>query len=130
MAEFDVEREIARVSERVERTAERAERQFARVGRVTGRAESADGAVGVEVHPGGLLAEVRLTSTALRSGSDAVARQIMELAEKATRRAGDRMFHTLAPVLGPGSERRLRELGYEPLPEDDDVSGIPGFGER
>ncbi|PXY32599.1 YbaB/EbfC family nucleoid-associated protein [Prauserella muralis] len=128
MAEFDVDREASRVSEQVERTAERAQEQFARAGSVAGRAESADGAIQVQVAPGGLLTDVRLTHAALRAGTDAVAQQVMELAQRATRRAGDRMYRALAPVLGPDGERHLASLGYEPLPDDED--DVPGFGRR
>ncbi|GAB3473750.1 YbaB/EbfC family DNA-binding protein [Amycolatopsis cihanbeyliensis] len=124
MAEIDVEREAARVSEQVEATAERAREQFARAGSVSGQAETPDGAIRVEVNPGGLLTGLTLTQVALRGGSDALARQIMELTQRATRRAGDRMYHTLAPVLGPEGEQQLKSLGYEPLPEDEDAPSI------
>ncbi|MEU6645884.1 YbaB/EbfC family nucleoid-associated protein [Saccharomonospora sp. NPDC046836] len=130
MAEIDVDREASRVSEQVERTAERAQEQFARIGSVAGRAESADGAIRVEVAPGGLLTDVRLTHASLRAGTDAVAQQIVELAHQATRRAGDRMYRALAPVLGPDGEKHLSSLGYEPLPDDEDESAFPGSGGR
>lgn len=132
MAEFDVDREIARVSEQVERTAERAEEQFARVGGMTGLAESRDAGISVEVNPGGLLTSVRLSHAALRKGCDSVAQQIMELSETATRRAGDRMYRALSPVLGREGEEQLRSLGYEPLPEDEDDGEflLTGYRER
>lgn len=120
MAEFDVEAEAARVSQRVEQTAERAQAQTARTGRITGQAGSADGDVRIEVEPGGLLTDVHLTRGALRVGPDALARQIMELADVATRRAGDRMYRALAPELGAGGQRQLNSLGYEQLPDDDE----------
>ncbi|PRX43612.1 hypothetical protein B0I33_11472 [Prauserella shujinwangii] len=125
MTEFDVDQEAGRVREQVDRTAEQARERFARAGSVTGRAESADGAIRVEVAPGGLLTDVRLTSAALRGGSEAVARQIVELADRATRRAGDRMYRALAPVLGPEGETHLTRLGYEPLPDDDEDDVAP-----
>lgn len=127
MAEIDVDREVARAADQVDRTAARAREQFERVGPIVGRAEAPDGALSVEVEPGGLLSEVQLSSRALRSGSEAVAEQIMGLAARATRRAGDQMYHALAPVLGPGAQQRLASLGYEPIPEDDeDAPGMDG----
>jgi hypothetical protein len=125
VAEIDFDRELSRMSEQVEATAERAGERFAKVGRVVGKAEAPDGAIRVEVNPGGLLTNVQLTPLALRGGADAVAAQIMELANRATRRAGDRMYRTLAPVLGPSGEKHLKSLGYEPIDEDDDV--MPGL---
>ena len=129
--EIDVEREANRIDEQVRRTSERAAEQFSRVGSVGGKAESGDGAIRVEVAPGGLLTEVRLTHAALRSGTDSLAQQIMALAHTATRRASDRMYRALSPVLGPEGDATLASLGYEPLPEDeDDESGSPVFGRR
>ncbi|WP_158886464.1 YbaB/EbfC family nucleoid-associated protein [Amycolatopsis anabasis] len=126
---MDFDREISRMSEQVDRTAERAGQQFARMGRISGKAEAPDGAIRVEVNPGGMLTSVKLTPLALRSGAEAVAEQIMHLANRATRRAGDQMYHALAPVLGPSGEKHLRSLGYEPIPEDDeDAPPMPGYG--
>ena len=129
--EIDVEREAERIDEQVRRTSKRAAEQFSRVGSVGGRAESGDGAIQVEVAPGGLLTEVRLTHAALRSGTDALAQQILTLAHTATRRAGDRMYRALSPVLGPEGDATLASLGYEPLPDDeDDEMGLSVFGRR
>lgn len=131
MTDIDLDREAARVAERVERTAEQAAERFARIGRVTGQAASDDGSISVEVDPGGLLSQLRLTRSALRFGADAIAQQIMELADRATRRAGDRMYHTLAPVLGESGAKHLRSLGYEALPVDDgDAGSLSGYRER
>ncbi len=129
--EFDAEREADRIDEQVRQTSQRAADQFARVGSVTASAESGDGAIRVEVAPGGLLTNVRLTHAALRSGTDALAQQILALAHTATRRAGDRMYRVLSPVLGPDGDATLASLGYEPLPEDeeeDDYSMWDGRG--
>ncbi|MBC6448496.1 YbaB/EbfC family nucleoid-associated protein [Actinokineospora xionganensis] len=114
--EIDIDHELDTVVRRVEQTEQRAQR----IGPVTGQAASGDGAITVEVRPGGLLSEVKLTPAALSSGSDALAAQIMALAERATRRAGANMHAALAPVLGPDGEKHLRSLGYEPDDEDDD----------
>jgi len=114
--EIDIDHELDTVARRVEQTEQRAQR----IGPVTGQAVSGDGAITVEVRPGGLLSEVKLTPAALSSGSDALAAQIMALAERATRRAGANMHAALAPVLGPEGEKHLTSLGYEPDDEDDD----------
>ncbi|CAM2911122.1 YbaB/EbfC family nucleoid-associated protein [Saccharomonospora xinjiangensis] len=126
--ELDAQREADRIDEQVRQTSERAAGQFARMGAVSGTAESGDGAVRVEVAPGGLLTEVRLTHAALRSGTDALAQQILALANTATRRAGDRMYRALSPVLGPDGDATLASLGYEPLPEDEDEEGGSVWG--
>ncbi|MEC3978483.1 YbaB/EbfC family nucleoid-associated protein [Amycolatopsis sp. H20-H5] len=129
MAEIDLDLEMSRLTEQVERTAREADERFARIGKVVGRAESGDGAIKVEVAPGGLLTGVTLSRAALRSGPDAIAAQIMELANRATRRAGERMYHALAPVLGE-NDPNLKSLGYEPIPEDDvDAEPIVGYQE-
>lgn len=108
----------ARVAEQVDRAAAEAGARFARSGPVTGKASSSDGAIEVEVAPGGLLTGLQLHRSALRYGSAVLAEQILELSQRATRRAGDRMYQTLAPVLG-ADDSNLRALGYEPLPDDD-----------
>ncbi len=108
----------ARVAEQADRAASEADARFARSGPVTGKASSGDGAIEVEVGPGGLLTGLQLHRSALRYGSAALAEQILELAQRATRRAGDQMYQTLAPVLG-ADDSNLRALGYEPLEEDD-----------
>ena len=118
MADFDMDLAAARVADQVDRAASDADARFARSGPVTGKAESADGAISVEVAPGGLLTGLQLHRSALRNGSAVLAEQILELAQRATRRAGDRMYHTLAPVLG-ADDPNLHALGYEPLAEDD-----------
>jgi hypothetical protein len=77
------------------------------------------------------LAEVQLTRSTLRFGSDSIAEQITELANRATRRAGDRMYHALAPVLGESGAKHLRSLGFEPIPDDDeDAQPVTGYYER
>lgn len=129
MAEIDVDLEVSRLTEQVDRTAREAEERFARVGRVVGKAESGDGSIKVEVAPGGLLTGIELTRSALRFGPDAIAAQIMELANRATRRAGERMYNTLAPVLGK-DDPNLKSLGYEPIPPDDvDAEPVTGYRE-
>ncbi|MET9266010.1 YbaB/EbfC family DNA-binding protein [Amycolatopsis sp. NPDC004079] len=114
VAEFDMDRAVARVMEEASRTGEAAAARFERAGPVVGKA--AAGGVSVEVAPGGLLTGLTLTRAALRSGSEAVASQILELSRRAERRAGDRMHQVLAPVLGAEA---VASLGYAALAEDD-----------
>ncbi|TLW90583.1 YbaB/EbfC family DNA-binding protein [Saccharomonospora piscinae] len=130
--ETDADRDAARIGDQVRQTSDRAARQFSRLGGVAGKAESGDGAIRVEVAPGGLLTDVRLTHAALRSGTDALAQQIMTLADTARRRAGDRMYRALSPVLGPDGDATLASLGYEPLPDTDvdDEGYSPVLGGR
>ena len=47
------------------------------------------------------------------------------LAQRATRRAGDRMYHALAPVIDAA---QLETLGYEPIPDDDPDAETPSYG--
>src|SRR5207248_2561660 len=113
VSDVDMDLAAARVTEQANRAAAEAGARFARSGPVVGKAESADGAISVEVAPGGLLTGLRLHRSALRYGSSALAEHIFELAQRATRRAGDRMYHTLAPVLGP-DDSNLRASGSHP----------------
>lgn len=117
--EIDIDRELDTVAGKVERTRAEAAERVARFGPVSGRASSGDGTVTVEVKPGGLPTEIVITPQALQGGSDALAAQIMTVAAHATRRAGGAMHAALAPVLGPGGEKHLASLGYEPLDKDD-----------
>ncbi|WP_326568662.1 YbaB/EbfC family DNA-binding protein [Amycolatopsis rhabdoformis] len=114
MAEFDVGLESARIADAAARAGVEAGARFSRSGPVVGKAESHG--VAVTVAPGGLLTGLTISRSALRSGPDAVAALITELAGRATRRAGDRMHEVLAPVL---EEDQLSALGYERLAEDD-----------
>lgn len=118
MADFDMDLAAARVAEQADRAGAEADARFARSGPVTGKASSGDGAIEVEVAPGGLLTGLQLHRSALRYGSAVLADQILELAQRATRRAGDKMYQNLAPVLG-ADDSNLHALGYEPLAEDD-----------
>ncbi|SER81443.1 YbaB/EbfC family nucleoid-associated protein [Actinokineospora terrae] len=114
--DIDIDYELDAVARRVEQTDQQAAAHLDRVGPVTGQA--ANGAVSVEVRPGGQLSAVHLTPAALSGGAEALAAQIMALAAQATRRAGAAMHQALAPVLGPDGERHLASLGYEPLDND------------
>ncbi|GAA3017928.1 YbaB/EbfC family nucleoid-associated protein [Actinokineospora globicatena] len=114
--EIDIDYELDAVARRVEQTEQRAAARLERVGPVTGQASN--GAVTVEVRPGGQLSQVQLTPAALAGGAEALAAQIMVLAGQATRRAGAAMHQALAPVLGPEGERHLASLGYEPIEDE------------
>ncbi|MFC5290499.1 YbaB/EbfC family nucleoid-associated protein [Actinokineospora guangxiensis] len=117
--DIDIDRELDSVAAKVERTSAEAAERLGRFGPVSGRASSGDGGVTVEVKPGGLPTEIVIAPHALRQGSEALAAQIMAVAAHATRRAGGAMHAALAPVLGPGGEKHLASLGYEPVDEDD-----------
>lgn len=131
MTDADFDRDLNRMADQVDQVSAQAQEQLARIGAMQGNAETADGAIRVRVKPGGLLSEVQITEAALRSGSEVVAAQILTLANRATRRVGERMYHALAPVLGPAGEPHLRSLGYEPIPEDDeDALPVRGFERR
>ncbi|MGW5052785.1 YbaB/EbfC family nucleoid-associated protein [Actinokineospora sp. NPDC004072] len=123
--DIDIDRELDSVAGKVERT--RAQAQ-GRVGPVSGRATNGD--VTVEVKPGGLPTGITISPRALAMGADAVAAQVMAVAAHATRRAGGAMHAALAPVLGPGGEKHLIDLGYEPLDEDDDTDYDDPLGRR
>ncbi|SFW92301.1 YbaB/EbfC DNA-binding family protein [Amycolatopsis australiensis] len=115
----------ARVAEQADRAGSAAAARLARSGPVVGKASSGDGAVEVQVAPGGLLTGVTIHRSALRHGSAVLADQIMELAQRATRRAGDRMYHALASVV---DREQLETLGYEPIPDDDPDAETYSYG--
>jgi hypothetical protein len=117
--------EAARVAEQADRAGAEASARFARSGPVVGKASSGDGAIEVQVAPGGLLTGLTIHRSALRHGSAVVAGQILELAQRATRRAGDKMYHALAPVVDAS---QLETLGYEPIPDDDPDADTYSYG--
>ncbi|GGM59651.1 hypothetical protein GCM10012275_33460 [Longimycelium tulufanense] len=120
-----------RVADQVARTQYRVAEQLARTGPVTGHASSADGAVSVVVSPGGMLRSVRLTPAALHMGPDALAKEVVELAGRATRNAAARLHAALRGVLDQASVRNLEELGIRPYSEpDSDSDGYDPFSRR
>ncbi|MQA08670.1 MAG: YbaB/EbfC family DNA-binding protein [Pseudonocardiaceae bacterium] len=123
--ERDLNLELQRLDERVEETGRQAEAQQATFGPISGRADVGDGSISVEVAPGGLLTDVRLSSAALSRGPQVLAQQLFDLAERATRQAGASMHAALSPVLGEGGEQHLASLGYQPI-EDDEEGEPPG----
>ena len=123
MAEFDIEPASARIAEQASRAGSEVSARLARSGTVVGKASS-DG-IDVQVAPGGLLTGVTIHRSALRHGSAVLADRIFELAQRATRRAGDRMYHALAPVVAAG---QLETLGYEPIPDDDPDAETYSYG--
>ena len=86
--EIDIEHELAVVDRKVRQAEAQAAAQVARAGRISGRAASPDGGISIEVAPGGLLTDVRLSAAALSADMETLARQITVLAERATRLAG------------------------------------------
>ncbi|WP_410673133.1 YbaB/EbfC family DNA-binding protein [Amycolatopsis sp. cmx-4-68] len=125
MAEFDVDLASSRIAEQADRAGEEAAARFARSGPVVGKASSPDSAIEVQVAPGGLLTSVTIHRSALRHGSAVIADQILELAQRATRRAGDKMYHALSPVVDAA---QLETLGYEPIPDDDPDADTYSYG--
>jgi hypothetical protein len=125
VAEFDMDLAAARVAEQADRAGSEAAARFERSGPVVGKASSGDGAIEVQVAPGGLLTGVTIHRSALRHGSAVIADQIVELAQRATRRAGDKMYHALAPVVDAS---QLETLGYEPIPDDDPDTESVSYG--
>ncbi len=123
--EIDIEHEAAVVDRRVRQAGERAAAQVARTGRISGRAASPDGGISVEVAPGGLLTDVRLSPAALSADMETLARQITALAARATRLAGANMHRALTGVVG---EKHLTSLGYVPA-EDEDVVDDADFAD-
>lgn len=113
----------ARIAEQADRAGAEAEARFARSGPVVGKASN--DSIEVQVAPGGLLTGVTIHRSALRQGSAVLADQILELAQRATRRAGDKMYHALAPVV---DKEQLETLGYEPIPDDDPDADTYSYG--
>ncbi|MCR6487671.1 YbaB/EbfC family DNA-binding protein [Amycolatopsis sp. OK19-0408] len=125
MADIDIDLTAARIAEAADRAEADASARFARSGPVVGKASSSDSTIEVQVAPGGLLTGLTIHRSALRQGSAVLADQIFELAQRATRRAGDKMYHALAPVL---PAEQLGTLGYEPIPDDDPDADTYSYG--
>ncbi len=113
----------ARVADQAERAGAEASARFERSGPVVGKAST--DSIEVQVAPGGLLTGLTIHRSALRHGSAVIADQIVELAQRATRRAGDKMYHALAPVVDAS---QLEALGYEPIPDDDPDAESVSYG--
>lgn len=109
-----VDIEIARMARRAEETGRAVEHRLGGIGRVTGEARSADGMITVVVSPGGMLRDVQLTPAALRLGPERIAREVVALAERATRQAAARLHRMLGPVVSPDVLRALSSLGLAP----------------
>jgi hypothetical protein len=123
VADFDIDLAAARVAEQADRAGAEASARFERSGPVVGKAST--DSIEVQVAPGGLLTGLTIHRSALRHGSAVIADQIVELAQRATRRAGDRMYHALAPVVDAS---QLESLGYEPIPDDDPDAESVSYG--
>lgn len=114
---------VSRIAEAADRAEADASARVARSGPVVGKASTET--IEVQVAPGGLLTGLTIHRSALRQGSAVLADQIFELAQRATRRAGDKMYHALAPVL---PAEQLETLGYEPIPDDDPDADTYSYG--
>lgn len=128
--EIDIQRELGVVDRRVRQAGKRAAEQLSRAGRISGRATSPDGGISVEVAPGGLLTDVRLSPAALSADMETLARQITLLAGRATQLAGGAMHKALAGMVG---ETDLESLGYVPVedePDDTDFGDPLRHGRR
>jgi hypothetical protein len=125
VADFDIDLASSRIAEQADRAGAEAEARFDRSGPVVGKASSPDSTIEVQVAPGGLLTGLTIHRSALRHGSSVIADQILELAQRATRRAGDKMYHALAPVVDAS---QLEVLGYEPIPDDDPDADTYSYG--
>jgi hypothetical protein len=123
LADFDVELASARIAEQASRAGEEVSARLARSGPVVGKASA--GGIEVQVAPGGLLTGVSIHRSELRHGSAVLADRIFELAQRATRRAGDRMYHALSSVV---DSSQLETLGYEPIPDDDPDAETFSYG--
>jgi hypothetical protein len=117
--EIDIDHEMAVLDRKVAHADEQAQAQVGRVGRISGKASSPDGGIEVEVAPGGLLTGLTLSPAAVSGDMDTLARNIISLADRATRRAGSNMYKALSPVLGERGEKHLESLGYVPVDDED-----------
>ena len=116
---IDIDRELAALDRTVAQADEQARAQVARVGRISGHAASPDGGIEVEVAPGGLLTGLKLSPAAVSGDMETLARNIVSLADRATRRAGGNMYKALSPVLGEQGDKHLESLGYVPVDDDE-----------
>ena len=123
MAEFDIELASARIAEQASRAGAEVSARLERSGPVVGKA--AAGGIEVQVAPGGLLTGLSIHRSELRHGSAVLADRIFELAQRATRRAGDRMYHALSAAV---DREQLETLGYEPIPDDDPDAETYSYG--
>lgn len=117
--EIDIDHEMAVLDRKVADAGAQAQAQVTRVGRISGKASSPDGGIEVEVAPGGLLTGLTLSPAAVSGDMDTLARNIVALADRATRRAGGAMYKALSPVLGEQGEKHLESLGYVPVDDED-----------
>lgn len=117
--EIDIDHEMAVLDRKVADAGAQARAQVTRVGRISGKASSPDGGIEVEVAPGGLLTGLTLSPAAVSGDMETLARNIVALADRATRRAGGNMYKALSPVLGEQGEKHLESLGYVPVDDED-----------
>lgn len=117
--EIDIDHEMAVLDRKVADADAQARAQVTRVGRISGKAASPDGGIEVEVAPGGLVTGLTLSAAAVSGDMETLARNIVSLADRATRRAGGNMYKALSPVLGEQGEKHLESLGYVPVDDED-----------
>ena len=117
--EIDIDHEMAVLDRKVADADAQARAQVTRVGRISGKAASPDGGIEVEVAPGGLVTGLTLSAAAVSGDMETLARNIVSLADRATRRAGSNMYKALSPVLGERGEKHLESLGFVPVDDED-----------
>ena len=125
--EDHVQDELDRLGRTVAETGQRVAAQVGRSGPILGEAVSGDNAIAVTVSPGGMLRAVDLKHMVLARHPDEVAREVMRLAQQATKIANGRLHASLRPVVGPNAANSLVDLGMpaEKLPEEpDDFDGV------
>jgi DNA-binding protein YbaB len=111
----DVERADAKIQETRARVAAHLGRSRA----VTGKAGTPNGAISVEVGPGGRLLEVNIENSALTMRPELLAATLVDLARRATRNAGSRMQQSVRSVVSPPVSDSLAQLGFTPRPDEE-----------
>lgn len=105
----DIERADRRIADTGDRVAAHLRRSP-----VTGRASSPNGAITVTAGPGGRLVELNIESSALTMKPEALAAELVALAQRATRDADARLRHSIRSVVRPEVSGSLAELGVAP----------------
>ena len=130
MADYNdrLDADIARADQRIRETGERVAAHVRRHGPVTGRATSRTGAITVIAAPGGRLVELRIDNAALANvRPEALAAELVSLAQQAGREANARAHRSVRPVVGAEVSASLTELGITPA-ADDDSGGLDFLG--
>ncbi|SEQ74334.1 YbaB/EbfC family nucleoid-associated protein [Lentzea albida] len=114
--------DVERAARKVRDVEQAVTEHVTRSGPVTGRASSPDGAVTVVATPGGPPQQIAVSPAALRMGPQALAAEIMRIADKAQRNANTRLHQTLERVVDP---RELTAMGIERGRDEDEFGWRP-----